>query len=96
MSLSSTSLARLQTLRPGFEAILMQLGEDGIAILQSDIAAGQFTGALAFLQPDFPIVVALVNFYNVILKLEAWMFPNKVSPTASTAQVSMPASPPSA
>ena len=95
MSLTSTTLARLQALRPGFEALLFQLGEDGLAILQTDIAAGEFTGALAFLQPDFHVIVALVNFYGVILKLEQWLYPNKVTSSApvSLMDIVMPPSP---
>jgi len=68
---ATVNLPLVNAIRAEIEAFIAQEGENGLALLQSEIASGTLTGAFAQFQAQYAEIKLVVGFLGFLARLKS-------------------------
>ena len=67
----TVNLSLVNEIRKEIEAFVVTEGENGLALLQAEVASGTLTGALAAFQPQFAEIKLVVGFLGFLARMKS-------------------------
>ena len=67
----TVNLSLVNAMRTEIEAYIVKEGENGMALLEQEIAAGTLTGMFSAFQPHFAEIKLIVGFLGFLVRLKS-------------------------